>query len=122
LRAAHHHPRLSLLTQRAWAMRRHPTPTEQALWLHLSAGKLGVAFKRQVPLAGSFIVDFFAPSRGLIVEVEGLVHSRRKASDERRTRKLERLGYRVLRIEASLVEEDVLAAVALVRAALEAPP
>jgi leucyl-tRNA synthetase len=101
-------------------MRRHPTPTEEALWRHLSAGKLGVAFKRQVPLAGNFIVDFFAPSRGLIVEVEGLVHSRRKAADERRTRKLERLGYRVLRVEASLVEEDVLAAVALVCAALEA--
>jgi very-short-patch-repair endonuclease len=39
-----------------------------------------------------------------------------------RDRRLHRLGYRVLRLEAELVESDLEQAVALVRAAVAKPP
>jgi very-short-patch-repair endonuclease len=45
-------------------------------------------------------------------------HSRRRAADASRDRKLRRLGYRVVRIEAELVLRDLPGAVALIRAAL----
>lgn len=55
----------------------------------------------------------------LIVEVDGeAYHAARSGADRRRDEKLARLGYRVLRVPASLVERDVDAAVGLVRAAL----
>ncbi len=56
---------------------------------------------------------------GLIVEVDGAYHTRRQRADERRTFKLTRLGYRVVRVSAQLVLTDLAAAVALVRAALQ---
>jgi hypothetical protein len=59
-------------------------------------GRLGVTFRRQVPL-GPFIVDFLAPSARLVVEVDGGYHELRAKADARRTRWLERRGYRVLR-------------------------
>jgi very-short-patch-repair endonuclease len=45
-------------------------------------------------------------------------HVLRGASDARRDRLLQRLGYRTLRIDAELVRRDVGAAVALIRSAL----
>ena len=72
----------------------------------------------EVPVGARFIADFCAPSIKLIVEVDGGYHSRRRAADASRDRKLARLGYRVVRVEAELVLRDLSAAVALVRAAL----
>jgi very-short-patch-repair endonuclease len=37
----------------------------------------GVAFRRQVPVAGLFIADLLAPSIKLIVEVDGTIHATR---------------------------------------------
>ena len=60
-----------LLAERAHAMRHSPTDSEAALWRLLSGRKLGVQFRRQVPLANRYIADFFAPSARLVVEVDG---------------------------------------------------
>ena len=95
-----------------------PTASEARLWSALSAGKLGVQFRRQVPLGNRFIVDFLAPQARLVVEVDGSYHGQRRRADTRRDSKLRRLGYRVLRIPATLVTGDLQAAVDLVRAAL----
>jgi very-short-patch-repair endonuclease len=54
-------------------MRHHLTETEQALWRQLSGSKLGVAFRRQVPV-GRYIADFMAPSLKLIIEYHGECH------------------------------------------------
>jgi very-short-patch-repair endonuclease len=70
-----------------------------------------------VPL-DNFIVDFLAPRARLVVEVDGSYHERRRSADARRDSKLRRLGYRVLRLPAALVMNDLKAAVELVRAAL----
>jgi len=106
-----------LLAGRALFMRHNPTDTERALWFQLSGKKLGVAFKRQV-VVHRFVVDYLAPPVRLIVEVDGLCHSRRVSADARRDRVLQRLGYRVLRLDAELVHCNLVEAVARVRLAL----
>jgi len=108
----------ALLQQRAQAMRRAPTESEAALFRLLSGKKLGVTFKRQVPLGGRYIGDFVAASVKLVVEVDGGVHAGRRLADARRDRVLQRLGYRVLRLDARLVIEQPLVALERIREAL----
>jgi very-short-patch-repair endonuclease len=71
-----------------------------------------------VPLGDRSIADFFAPSVGLVVEVDGGAHRCRGAADRRRDEKLRRLGYRVVRVDAALVLHNVDAALEVVRGAL----
>ena len=112
--------RLLLLGERAHAMRHAPTDSEAALGRLLSGRKLGVQFRRQVPLAGRYIADFLAPAARLIVEVDGAWHHGHGTADARRDRVLDRLGYRVLRLEASLVLCQPASALARIQAALAA--
>ena len=112
------HARSAPRVSRAPRMLHTPTPSEEALWLALRGGALGVAFKRQVVLGGRYIADFFAPSVGLVVEVDGAVHRGRRSADARKDEKLRRLGYRVVRVDAALVMRNVDGAVAAVRLAL----
>jgi leucyl-tRNA synthetase len=102
-------------------MREQPTSSERLLWAELSGGKLGVWFRRQV-VVGTSIVDFMAPARKLIVEVDGGYHgdARRQRSDARRDERLERAGYRVLRLPVGLVLGNLPQALQQVRAALGA--
>jgi very-short-patch-repair endonuclease len=97
-----------------------PTPSEEALWRALRHGVDGVAFKRQVVLAGRYIVDFFAPSVGLVVEVDGSVHRSSRSADRSRDEKLRRLGCRVVRVDAAVVLSDPDGALLLVQLALVA--
>jgi len=105
----------------ARAMRREPTPSERALWEALSGSKLGVGFRRQALVAGC-IVDFLAPSRKLVVEVDGGYHrtAAQRRADAHRDRRLERAGFRVLRLPAELVLTSIAEVTRLVRAALTA--
>ena len=89
----------------------------ETLWSEIRGGRLGVWFRRQVVI-GHFIVDFLAPRQRLIVEVDGGYHATRLGADAGRDRKLTRMGYRVLRVDAELVRGDVDAAVEQIRAAL----
>ena len=98
-------------------MRHAPTASEAVLFQLLSGKKLGVSFKRQVPLGGRYIGDFVAASRKL-VEVDGGAHAGRQHADARRDRFMRQLGFRVLRLEARLVIEQPLVAVARIRQAL----
>jgi very-short-patch-repair endonuclease len=108
---------VTLLVGRARAMRAAPTTTEALLWEELRGGRLGVGFRRQVPI-GRYIVDFCAPGARLVVEVDGGYHERRVRADARRDRALGRAGYRVLRLPAEMVQHRIGEAVAAVRAAL----
>jgi very-short-patch-repair endonuclease len=108
------------LALHAHTMRQAPTDSEAQLWRALRSSQLRVAFRRQVPLLG-FIVDFYAPSAHLIVEVDGSYHARRVTADARRDRKLEGAGYRVVRVQAELVLRDLPAALLAVRRALVEP-
>ncbi len=99
-------------------MRASPTSTEQLLWRRIRGRRLGVVFRRQVPLLGRFIADFLAPEQRLVVEVDGAYHAERGRADARRATALERAGYRIVRLEASLVVSDIERALTAVRAAL----
>jgi very-short-patch-repair endonuclease len=99
-------------------MRFSLTSTEQLLWYRLRGRRVGVLFRRQVPLLGRFIADFLAPTQRLVIEVDGAYHGERARADARRDAALERAGYRVLRIAASLVASDIESALAGIRAAL----
>ena len=109
-----------VLVARASAMRAAPTATEALLWEALRGSRLGVGFRRQVPL-GRYIADFVAPSAKLVVEVDGGYHAGRVGADARRDRELARLGYRVVHIPAELVVSDLERVKAIVRAAVAAP-
>ena len=110
----------ALLVERAHFMRHNLTETESQLWRKLSGKQLGSAFKRQIPI-DRYIVDFLAPAEQLVVEVDGAQHSLRRTADARRDRTLQRLGYRVLRIDAELVRCNLAEAVARIVAALLEP-
>ncbi|ABU57700.1 DUF559 domain-containing protein [Roseiflexus castenholzii] len=102
--------------------RKNPTPSEAILWQALRGKQLdGVKFRRQQPI-GPFVVDFFAPSHRLIVEVDGPIHESQKTADAERQRLLESLGLRFLRLPASLVEQNLPAALEEVHRALHAYP
>lgn len=106
----------SLIADRARQMRSRLTPPEQKLWREIAGCRLGVWFRRQVPI-GRYIADFVAPSVRLIVEVDGEHHRRQRAADARRDRVMARLGYRVLRLEAWMVERDLPEALTRIRVA-----
>jgi len=104
-----------LLSHRAHEMRRNSTRSESALWAAVSRGQLGVAFRRQVPIGKRYIADFVAPAVKLIIEVDGAYHRRRATADTRRTRVLERLEHRVLRLDAEVVLRQLPVALEAVR-------
>lgn len=80
-------------------LRRDMTGAERRLWNVLRAHRLeGVGFRRQMPIAG-YIVDFAAPAHRVIVELDGSQHGEISGlrADRRRDRRLEELGWTVLR-------------------------
>jgi len=99
-------------------MRFGPSEPEAALWRAIRGRRLGVSFRRQVPLLGRYIADFYAPEVRLVVEVDGAWHSRRERADARRDEKLRRAGYRVLRLAAELVRYALPVALERIRQAL----
>ncbi len=72
------------------------TDAERRLWAALRGRRLtGYKFRRQHPL-GRFIVDFACVEHRLVIEADGGQHAD-SPEDERRTRWLERRGWRVVR-------------------------
>ena len=55
-----------------------------------------VHFRRQFPV-GNYVVDFCAPRKKLVIEVDGSQHLDQRDYDTERTAFLESQGYRVLR-------------------------
>ena len=104
-------PRKSL--SRARSLRREQTEAEKCLWGCLRSRRLnGYKFIRQEPI-GPFVADFLCRERKLVVEVDGATHSEPHeiVYDERRSRYLATLGYKVLRIQNAdvfTIRDDVL--------------
>ena len=104
-------PRKSL--SRARSLRREQTEAERSLWACLRSRRLnGYKFVRQEPI-GPFVADFLCRERKLVVEVDGATRSEphETAYDERRSRHLATLGYKVLRIQNAdvfAIRDDVL--------------
>jgi very-short-patch-repair endonuclease len=82
-------------------LRRTPSEGEAALWRVLRAGCAGeLRFRRQVPI-DRYVVDFACLRERLVVEVDGSQHVEQAAYDAERTRRLEALGFHVVRFWAN---------------------
>ena len=84
---------------------------ERYIWKSvLSRKQTGERFLRQRPI-NNFIVDFFAPELGLIIEIDGSSHFAKGNYDRYRQVRLESLGYVFLRFS----EGDVIHNIRLVK-------
>ena len=90
------------------------TDSEALLWEALRRRQLGVQFRRQVPLAGRYIADFYATALRLVVEVDGSSHRGRENTDARRDRASARAAIGLVRVRADLVMRDARSAAKLV--------
>jgi len=115
-----HSKREQQLAERAQSLRANSTWSERVLWEALRSSRLGVAFRRQVPIGSRYIADFLAPEIRLVVEVDGGSHRQRVVADAQRDRDMRRLGYRVLRLDAEVVLRQLPLAVGAVRVAIGA--
>ncbi|PNY80521.1 endonuclease domain-containing protein [Deinococcus koreensis] len=106
------------LVPRAKELRREQTPAERKLWF-LFLRTHPVKFRRQVPMHG-YILDFYAPSVGLCIELDGRSHDGEgaQAYDAERTRVLEAGGVRVLRLSNGDVEGEFQAVCGAVEVAI----
>jgi len=94
------------------------TKAEACLWKYGLSKKqmLGYTFKRQRPI-DRYIVDFVCLSLKLIIEVDGYSHQIPEidAQDQVRQKRLEQLGYTVVRFE----DHAVLSHINVVRENIE---
>lgn len=97
-------------------LHRNMSSAEAKLWQHLRAHRMGdVHFRNhtcpggrcQGHAIGQYIVDFCAPRKKLIIELDGSQHLAQKEYDEERTKYLELRGYRVLRFWNHQVMNDL---------------
>ncbi|KRB08155.1 endonuclease domain-containing protein [Lysobacter sp. Root690] len=94
-------PYAQSLKYRSRDLRGGMSAAEARLWFLLRRKQiLNVPFYRQKPLL-TYVVDFFAPAAGLVIEVDGSQHLSEEglAADARRTLALESLGLKVMRFD-----------------------
>lgn len=86
------------LRENARELRHLETPAEKVLWSHLRKRPMQVKFVRQ-HVIGTYIVDFFSYSQGLIIEVDGGYHlePEQQLLDKERESFLKKRGFRILR-------------------------
>ena len=107
----------STLRQRARNLRKNSTDAERHLWYNLRANRLGVKFKRQVPI-GTYIVDFVCLEKRLIIELDGSQHMDNQIYDMTRTDWLTAHGFKVLRFWNHDVFQQTTSIVEVIIAAL----
>jgi len=83
--------------KRAKELRRDMTPVEIKLHAHLRAHRMADVHFRPQHAIGNYIVDFCAPRKKLIVELDGSQHLEQEEYDTERTEFLKSKGYKVLR-------------------------
>ena len=98
---------INQLKDRRRNLRQTETKEEKILWAQLRNNRLGYKFKRQHSIGG-YIVDFFCSEYRLIIEVDGLTHSRPdvKEYDETRDDYFKELGCTTIRFSNAEVERN----------------
>ena len=94
--------------RRARNLRRRMSLPEVLLWKSLRTRPGGLKFRRQ-HAAGPYVIDFYCHEAALALEIDGESHRRgdQPAFDAEKDRYLELNGYRVLRVPAVDVLEDI---------------
>ena len=98
-------------------LRNSLTAAEAVLWKSLQRRQLlGKKFRRQVSI-GRYIVDFYCPECGLIVELDGADHFSIFGGeyDLDRTKYLENQGLKVIRFENQLLLDDLAAVLDIIK-------
>src|SRR5437762_7577846 len=105
-------------------LRNNTTDAEHVLWKHLRDKQLyGIQFYRQKPL-GPYIVDFYAASTKLVIEVDGSQHMDlvQHEQDVERDAYLNSLELKVLRFDNRQVLCEIDAVLEMIRQSAEANP
>ena len=87
-------------------LRKEETKAEKMLWEKLRNNSLGIKFRRQHPVDG-FIIDFYSPSLGIAIELDGSLHKDNKEYDQMRTDYFNSKNIKVLRFWNSEVERNL---------------
>jgi len=83
------------------------TSQEKLIWERVRANRLaGVHFRRQ-QVIGSYIVDFYCHSAGLVVEIDGPIHASQVEYDRERDDYLASRGLRILRFSNLQVDTQL---------------
>jgi len=96
-------------------LRGNMTPSEKVLWAELRQKQIGIWFYAQQLVYG-YIVDFWCPRVGLVVEVDGSCHDKRKKYDRKRDSVLRNRGIITMRFTVLSVLTNKAAVVAMVKA------
>ena len=90
----------SMLHAFAIENKKNQTEAECALWERIRSKRLGKKFNRQ-HIIDQYIVDFVCLKSKLIIEGDGGYHcqEQQQEADEQRTRRLESLGFFVIRFD-----------------------
>jgi very-short-patch-repair endonuclease len=100
-------PRNKALSGRAKALRKAGVLSEVIFWRQVRNNTFwSVDFDRQ-RIIGSFIVDFYVKSLGLIIEIDGSSHDGKQEYDTMREVFLTNLGLHVYRISDFRVKHDL---------------
>lgn len=79
-------------------LRNNATSQEILLWSKLKNSQIGYKFRRQHSIGG-YIVDFYCPSKNLIIEIDGSQHLKKESEkyDKVRSNYFDGLGMKVIR-------------------------
>ena len=92
---------------RARQLHRNMTAPEARLWSRLRSHRMKDVHFRNQHAIGNYVVDFCAPRRKLVIELDGSQHLDQEQYDDERTVYLKSKGYRVLRIWNNDVMTDI---------------
>src|SRR5688572_33127890 len=104
---------------RAKQLHRTMTPAEAQLWKHLRSHRMGNVHFRNQHAIGNYVVDFCAPRKKLIIELDGSQHMEQEEYDRERTVSLQSKGYTVLRFWNSDVMNDLDSVIRAIIGAIE---
>ena len=89
-------------------LRNSATPQEIILWSKVRKSQLGYKFRRQHSI-GSYIVDFYCPTKKLAIELDGSQHKQEKNKeyDADRSKNIESLGITILRFWNNDINKNI---------------
>ena len=100
-------PANNSLSIKAKALRKAGVLSEVLFWLQVRNNTFwSIDFDRQ-RVIGSFIVDFYVKSLGLVIEIDGSSHDGKEEYDTARESFLRNLGLKVYRISDSRVKHNL---------------
>jgi very-short-patch-repair endonuclease len=107
--------------KRAKELRRDMTPAEIKLHARLRAHRMGGVHFRPQHAIGNYIVDFCAPRKKLVIELDGSQHLEQEIYDDERTEYLKSKGYQVLRFWNNDVMNDMESVLTVIWDTLKEP-